>query len=94
MAKPKVLVTTVRVGTPIESADVPALLARLAGDDGVAELLVSDIRRGTIEQYRDEVDARKLAKKERPSAPAVAAKPGPKRAAKRAAAKATIAKAG
>ena len=70
--KPKTLIMTIRYACPIESANVPEVLARIAGKDGHAKLVSTDVERGDIEAYK----ARHLAAAKAEVTPT--AKPGPK----------------
>ncbi len=65
------LVLTVLVATPAESANVPALLKKLGGEEGEAELVATSFVRGDVAAYKERRAARE-------------AKPGPAKAKPRA----------
>lgn len=48
MKKPRTLVLTLRYVTPMETANVPEVLERLAGPEGQVELLNTDMVRGDV----------------------------------------------
>jgi hypothetical protein len=98
--KPKTLVMNIRFACPMESANVPAVLARIAGDEGHASLISTDVERGDLAAYKarhaptpkaeptavEVVPAR--GKRARAAEQAKASKPGPVTAKRRAAAEA------
>jgi hypothetical protein len=97
MRSEKTLVVTVRYACPIEDANVANILERLAGDNGYAELVSTDIQRGTVAKYKTErakLNAERAAaraerkgekaEKKAPAAAASSARPGVKRTARKA----------
>ncbi|HTS01373.1 MAG TPA: hypothetical protein VMN04_02540 [Thermoanaerobaculia bacterium] len=83
MAKPKILIATIRYACPVEEADVPALLARIAGPNGFAQVLSTDMLRDDLASYRAKMESKKSTHGTAPAAPpstAQLAKTGGKRA--------------
>jgi hypothetical protein len=50
--KPKTLIMNIRYACPIDLANVPEVLARIAGKDGHAVLVSTDVERGDLAAYK------------------------------------------